>query len=509
MKTLVDKDLVDERGRPTRTYALTDEGWEVARRMQIAARESDAELNQSREPTTAVKERGSGNVIDLGGDLHDQEVAESHISRRRVVEPVEQSMQRETAIGGQRLGGTVTDQFGTFASSQSGNEAYSNEFRELLSRLVPVHEPDNYTEVARAIHASLQDSILALSRARVRPFERPSELPEDQPRPLEQSYVAPAFEPIRLQAGTFTVQLVVDTREIFSKENRDYLENELIKKGVRPLLRSLELGDFFWVAKCKDPNLLARYGEEGDEVALDWIVERKTLEDLIGSVKDGRFHEQKFRLRKSGVQNVIYLVEDKTLSQEHATKYHEMMDSAIASTQVVDGYFVKRSLKIDDTIRYLARMTTMLKSLYEVLFPPSPQILLTAPQPKPLHLIPSAHIHPRTYLPLLTHLRTTQPNTLHAITYASFASLASKSDGLTLRDIFLKMLMCTRLITGDKALEIQKHWSTPRALFKALEKCGGRKEMEAMLERELGKGVGRKAMGKKNFENLVEVWGGV
>ena len=31
MKTLIDKDLVDERGRPTRKYSLTDEGWKVAR----------------------------------------------------------------------------------------------------------------------------------------------------------------------------------------------------------------------------------------------------------------------------------------------------------------------------------------------------------------------------------------------------------------------------------------------------------------------------------------------
>lgn len=34
MKTLLDKDIVYERGRPTRRYHLTDEGWEVARRIQ-------------------------------------------------------------------------------------------------------------------------------------------------------------------------------------------------------------------------------------------------------------------------------------------------------------------------------------------------------------------------------------------------------------------------------------------------------------------------------------------
>ncbi len=48
------------------------------------------------------------------------------------------------------------------------------------------------------------------------------------------------------------------------------------------------------------------------------------------------------------------------------SKYQEATESAIASTQVVDGYFVKRTQKVDDTIRYLARMTMLLKSVYEV-----------------------------------------------------------------------------------------------------------------------------------------------
>lgn len=34
MKTLVQKDLVYEHGRPLRKYALTEEGWEVAKRIQ-------------------------------------------------------------------------------------------------------------------------------------------------------------------------------------------------------------------------------------------------------------------------------------------------------------------------------------------------------------------------------------------------------------------------------------------------------------------------------------------
>ena len=100
---------------------------------------------------------------------------------------------------------------------------------------------------------------------------------------------------------------------------------------------------------------------------LDWIVERKRLDDLVGSIKDGRFHEQKFRLRRSGIKNVIYLIEEFTVTQDSATasKYHEMVASAIASTQVVNGYFVKKTRDLDDTIRYLTRMTFLLQRMYD------------------------------------------------------------------------------------------------------------------------------------------------
>ena len=54
------------------------------------------------------------------------------------------------------------------------------------------------------------------------------------------------------------------------------------------------------------------------------------------------------------------------MTTESFSKYQEATESAIASSQVVDGFFVKRTQKIDDTIRYLARMTILLKSVYEV-----------------------------------------------------------------------------------------------------------------------------------------------
>lgn len=304
------------------------------------------------------------------------------------------------------------------------------------------------------------------------------------------------FRPIRIKPGTFSVELVLDVREIRAKTDRDYMQEELTKKGAKPIMRSLELGDALWVAKCHDPNFLSRAGAEGDEVVLDYIVERKRLDDLIGSVKDGRFHEQKFRLKRSGVQNVIYIVEETALDPLNKDKYEEMVQSAIASTQVVNGYFLKKTQKMDDTIRYLTRMTMLLKKLYE---------------DKPLLVIPTEHLTVQNYLPLRAHLREKEPSAGYYISYPAFASLASKSETMTLRDVYLKMLMCTKQVTGEKAIEIQKRWKTPYDFVKAFEDCGAddtaTKRKRELVFGQMGNLYGRKKIAKALSHKIAEVWG--
>ncbi|KAF7590118.1 Crossover junction endonuclease mus81 [Aspergillus hancockii] len=304
--------------------------------------------------------------------------------------------------------------------------------------------------------------------------------------------------PIVLPPDSFTVQLVLDTREVRTSTDRDYISNELSKKGITPQVRALELGDATWVAKFHDSRFLAQYGEEGDEVMLDHIVERKRLDDLIGSIKDGRFHEQKFRLRRSGIKNVIYLIEEFSAvtfdpNNPVTMRYPEMVASAIASTQVVNGYFVKKTKNLDDTIRYLARMTFLLQKLYS--------------QSSPLSLLPSRQLSSsQSYLNTLVQLRAENPSVTYAVTFPTFAALASKSESLSLRDVFLKMLMCTRGVTGDKALEIQRRWQTPQAFIQAFEGLDS-KARESMVSDQLSSAVGRKKVAKVLSKKIAEVWG--
>ncbi|KAJ4996991.1 Crossover junction endonuclease MUS81 [Colletotrichum sp. SAR 10_66] len=407
MKTLIDKDLVCEKGRPQRRYSLTDDGWDVARR---------------------IKKTTEGEQAD--------DIAAGPSTRTESVRP-----------------DPVFNQIGRQASAS----------------VEPIEQP--------------------------KPSSQYEGVVSNGPGVADNASL-PKFTPIRLLPGSFTVHLALDNREVRALKDRDYMQEELTKKGVKPLVRALEIGDAQWIAKCHDPAALSRHGAEGDEVVLDWIVERKRLDDLVGSVKDGRFHEQKFRLRKSGVKNVIYIIEEISMDSSYFQKVEEMIQSSIASTQVVNGYFLKKTQKMDDTIRYLTRMTFMLKKMYER---------------KPLLVIPTTFLTAQNYLPLLQHLREKEPSTGYYITYPAFASLASKSDMMTLRDIYLKMLMTTRGITGEKALEIQKKWKTPHDLIKAFEECGsgeqGTKRKREMVISGLPNLVGRKKIPKAVSQRLAEVWG--
>jgi crossover junction endonuclease MUS81 len=79
------------------------------------------------------------------------------------------------------------------------------------------------------------------------------------------------------------------------------------------------------------------------------------------------------------------------------------------------------------------------------------------------------------------------------------------------------MLMCTKGISGEKALEIQKKWKTPIEFIEAYkrieEKEGsgeqGKKRKAELVSGEMGNLVGRKKIGKALSVRIAEVWGDV
>lgn len=113
-------------------------------------------------------------------------------------------------------------------------------------------------------------------------FNPPVPSVPDIPRNVSQALATSNGDPRILSAGSYTIQLIMDNREIHSQADRDRLEREIGEGGVDYAVRSLDIGDALWIAKS---------GSE--EYVLDYIVERKRMDDLVRSITDGRFHEQK------------------------------------------------------------------------------------------------------------------------------------------------------------------------------------------------------------------------
>lgn len=122
--------------------------------------------------------------------------------------------------------------------------------------------------------------------------------------------------------------------------------------------RSLKVGDFAWIAKHKV--------HQDQELILPFIVERKRMDDLGASIKDGRFHEQKFRLHKCGIKNVIYLVENYGKNAHVGLPLQNLMQ-AIANTRVQDGFQVNMTDSLTHSARFLAMLTSRLTIRYKVI----------------------------------------------------------------------------------------------------------------------------------------------
>ena len=405
MKTLQTKDFIYEKSRPIRRYLLTDEGWEVARRIKVKMPQAEMAVREQ----GRAKDKSSTSLVflDFDGAMSDEDV-----SAPAAPIPNESLSAPFNGLPGRTLGADPMDNFSTSSAAPRSltpprvNKPPQDDFINLTSspNPPPIVRPSRLPSPPRTTSHPTQ------------PSTTQSKHPPPPSNPTNPSTL-PSINPIPLPPSTFTLRLALDTREIRAKHDRDYISSQLSLLDTPPLVQSLPLGDCAWILKLHSPTTSLSPAFSGEEptselVLLDYILERKRLDDLIYSVKDGRFHEQKFRLRNSGVKNVVYLVEDVNISSEHAQKYGEMVQSAIASTQVVDGWPVKRTRGVDETIRYLARMTKLLTSIYN-----------NNKDHKPVYLLPTRDLTAENFLPILNSLRAKFPERSYAVTGKTFRGI--------------------------------------------------------------------------------------
>lgn len=283
------------------------------------------------------------------------------------------------------------------------------------------------------------------------------------------------YIPFIFPPATYEIILCVDSRERiqtnFCQENRAAFASALQKQDIKLEVRTLPLGDFVWIAREKLQNNnnqedMVRFSsiisdsscsnssstQKNDirkELVLDYIIERKRIDDLASSIKDRRWIEQKNRLKNCGLRRPTYLIEycgKQSRRQEFGGLKPETLEQAMANCQI-DGFDVKRTDNFEETIRYLTFMTRWLIKHYQN------RTLMSAQNKQQLF--------------------NTVPADYRYISFNEFAYNSTKLATFTTREMFAKHLLQIRGLSVGKVASIVYRYPTLRRLIEEYDRFGG------------------------------------
>jgi len=92
------------------------------------------------------------------------------------------------------------------------------------------------------------------------------------------------------------------------------------------------------------------------------LIERKSMNDLVSSIKDGRYEEQSYRLLSASnihPHNIIYIIEG-VFSQLRTPQEKKMAQSAMTSLALFKGFSVIRTTCLNETAEFIAAMANKL-----------------------------------------------------------------------------------------------------------------------------------------------------
>lgn len=144
------------------------------------------------------------------------------------------------------------------------------------------------------------------------------------------------------------IKIVLDERETLLYDRCvSLLQTENLTEKIDISKQVLPIGD-----------IIIRSIENKDLI----IIERKSLGDLLASIKDGRYKEQSHRLTHSSeipCHNIIYLIEG-VISQLNP-KEKKIVYSSITSLNIFKGFSVFRTGSLNETGEWIIRMTEKLQ----------------------------------------------------------------------------------------------------------------------------------------------------
>ena len=132
---------------------------------------------------------------------------------------------------------------------------------------------------------------------------------------------------------------------------------EAIRPGILFEQRTLPIGDVLWVWRR----------EKSDEYLAGYAVERKTIEDLSMSIKDGRYEEQRLRLGKApGVSQAVYMIEGdyaEVVKRNPLLMPEQSINTAIRHTELTDGFAVLHTCNVEATTEALIDIHVRIQSI--------------------------------------------------------------------------------------------------------------------------------------------------
>ncbi|THU56507.1 hypothetical protein C4D60_Mb11t17960 [Musa balbisiana] len=149
----------------------------------------------------------------------------------------------------------------------------------------------------------------------------------------------------------YDVILILDDRENFGSRSRKIVDNIHTQFNILVEFRRLPVGDGIWIARHRGCNT---------EYVLDFIVERKRVDDLCRSIRDNRYKDQKLRLQRCGLQKLIYLVE----GDQNCLEAAESIKTACFTTEILEGFDVQRTSGFADTVRRYGYLTKSIIQYY-------------------------------------------------------------------------------------------------------------------------------------------------
>jgi|LakMenE09Jun09ns_1017247.scaffolds.fasta_scaffold00139_6 ERCC4-type nuclease len=131
------------------------------------------------------------------------------------------------------------------------------------------------------------------------------------------------------------VRIILDTREgqlISLIKSRDF---DKYSDHISIEVQQLDIGD---IHVCFEDGV--------------YIIERKTVADLLASVKDGRYREQKARLLASG-HKISYVIEGDDITASRQTRYHDVLTGAYIHSMFRDGINVVFTRNTNETCTFI------------------------------------------------------------------------------------------------------------------------------------------------------------